>query len=166
MVSPMNIAKTHIILACCALLLMNLGACRKNPNSAIPLPQFIEYTGTYMDTSDILRIGHALDTVETRKTVQWENGETGYQYSMMVFSSDAAMGKRTRTFSVLAISPDRDGEVLNLVGHSSKAKTWTILAESLASPVGKAVRMNLKPTPAPNASLTSGAEFRGFQVVD
>lgn len=157
--------KQTLLISIALLLLIGAG-CRKNPNSAIPLPQFIEYTGTYMDTSDVLRMGHALDTAPTRGTVQWENLQTGYQYSMMIFSSDAAMGTTTRTFSVLAISPQQDGEVLNLVGRSTKNRVWAIVAEAPASPVGKAARMELDQTPAPDATLISGHEFNGFQVID
>jgi len=156
--------KQHILIfAALAVFLLAFG-CKRNPDFIIPLPEEAEYVGEYLQSSDVRRIGHALDTAPTRGTVQWENLETGYQFSMMVFSSDRAMGKTTRQFSVLTINNDRDGEVLNLIGTSTEKNVWKIVAESSAAPVGKAARMQLEVTPTPVASLSSGKKFPGFMV--
>ncbi|QJB55562.1 hypothetical protein [Pseudodesulfovibrio sp. zrk46] len=154
----------QLIVTMAVALLLLLPGCKKNPRAIIDLPTGPEYVGEYLQTSDVLRIGHALDTIPTRATVQWENMDTGYQYSMMIFSSDSAMGTTTRQFSVLSINSERDGEVLNLIGTSTKKNIWNIVAESSASPVGKAARMQLEATPVPHASLSSGKDFHGFMV--
>ncbi|MEF2231737.1 MAG: hypothetical protein V3571_12470 [Pseudodesulfovibrio sp.] len=151
-----------VLLLCCAALLLVAG-CKKNPACIIPLPEFAEYAGEYLEVSDVLRIGHALDRTAPRVPVQWENGDTGYQYSMMIFSSDSARGETVSRFTVLAIEPSGDAEVLALLGRSSRPGEWNIVAEAPASPVGKAARMTLAATPVPDASLRSD-HFDGFEV--
>lgn len=164
--------KRHLsVLVLSALLILAFG-CRRNPNAFIQLPQETEYVGSYLEISDVLRIGHALDTVPTRTTIQWENETTGYQFSMMVFTSNTAtetveetqVDTATRKFSVLTITRTGDAEVLNLMGTSSKKNIWNIVAESSAAAVGKAVRMTLAATPVPEATLSSGTRFNGFMV--
>ncbi|WP_319470423.1 hypothetical protein [uncultured Pseudodesulfovibrio sp.] len=155
--------RTAIIFAAVALVLFAAG-CKRNPNAIIELPQGPEYVGEYLAASDVHRIGHALDSVPSRTPVKWENRETGYQFSMMVFAADSAMGTTTRKFSILSIRPSGDAEVLDLVGTSSKKNEWRIVAEGPASAVGKAVRMQLAATPDPEASHSSGANFKGFMV--
>jgi len=148
-----------------AVMLTALG-CKKNPHSIIQLPEEPEYVGEYLQTPDVRRIGHALDTAPTRATIQWENADTGYQFSMMVFESDSAMGTTTRHFSVFSINQERDGEVLNLIGTSSEKNVWNIVADTPAAPVGKAARMTLAASPTPEASLSSGKNFHGFMVAN
>jgi len=164
--------KRHIfILAAIALTLFVTG-CKKNPISIITLPEEPKYIGEYMETSDVRRIGHALDTAPTRSTIQWENGDTGFQYSMMVFTTEMVTQTEnavttktaTRKFTVLSIAPTGNAQVLNLVGRSSQDNVWRIVAEAPASSVGKAVRMDLTATPTPEASLSSGTNFHGFMV--
>ena len=151
-----------ILILCCLSLL--LAACKKNPDCIIPLPDFTEYAGAYMEVGDVLRIGQALDRTPPREPVQWENTDTGYQYSMMIFSSDKGAGETVSRFTVLAIEPSGDAEVLPLIGRSAKPGVWKIVAEGPASSVGKAARMTLAPSPLPEASM--GADhFDGFVVV-
>lgn len=158
--------KQNIHIAVTIALFLCLAGCRANPKAIIDIPYETEFVGTYLETTDVQRIGHALDTAPTRATVQWENLNTGYQYSMMVFASDAAMGTTTRSFSVLSIDQSRDAEVLNLIGTSSEKNIWHIVAEAPASRVGKAARMTLAQSPVPEASVSSGSDFNGFVVVD
>jgi hypothetical protein len=153
------------ILAATLLLLMITG-CQKNLNSFIELPEEPEYIGAYLETSDVQYIGHALDTAATRMPVKWENTATGYQFSFMVFTSDTAMGTTTREFTVLTIEPSGYAEVLNLIGTSSKKNTWSIVAETPASYVGKAARMNLGNAHTPEATISSGKYFKGFMVAN
>ncbi|QGY40071.1 hypothetical protein GM415_08005 [Pseudodesulfovibrio cashew] len=150
------------LVAVLAMLMLAQG-CKSSPAELLDLSTGPEYVGDYLEVSDVLRIGHALDTAETRQPVQWENPATGYQCSMMVFNSDAAMGTATRTFTVLTIAPDGNAEVLNLSGKSSTRNVWNIVALKPASPVGKASRMTLAASPVPEASLT-GKIFNGFMV--
>ena len=117
-------------------------------------------------TGDVRHIGHALNTAPTRMPVKWENTETGYQFSLMVFSSDAAMGTATRKFTVLTIEPSGEAEILNLVGTSTKKNVWHIVAETPAAYVGKAARMELAETPIPDATLSSNQRFTGFIVAN
>lgn len=154
--------KHYLSFAVFVLLLLPMG-CKTNPNCLIQLPQAPEFVGEYLQISDVLRIGHALDTVAARTPVQWENPDTGYQYSMMVFSSDSAGGTTVSRFSVLSIEPSGDAEVLALLGTSTKKNVWNITAELPATSVGKAVRMDLIATPVPKATLSSD-QFIGFMV--
>ncbi|MEF2230079.1 MAG: hypothetical protein V3571_04055 [Pseudodesulfovibrio sp.] len=151
-----------VLFLCCAALLLAAG-CKKNPSCIIPLPEFTQYAGEYLQVSDVLRIGHALDRTAPRVPVQWENGETGYQYSMMIFSSDQAGGETVSRFTVLSIEPSGEAEVLALLGRSARPGVWNIVAEKPASAVGKAARMDLAATPVPKASLKSD-HFEGFVV--
>lgn len=161
MLLPMK--QTLIALAATALLLLTFG-CKKNPKAIIEFPTGPEYIGTYLDNSDVRRIGHALNTAKTRQTVQWENPDTDYQFSMMVFTTDSAVGTTTREFTVLTIAPDRTAEVLNLIGTSSARNIWNIVAEAPAAVVGKASRMELASSPVPEVTISSGQEFNGFIV--
>lgn len=154
---------TLILIAAATLILLALG-CRKNPNAIIQLPSEPEFVGQYLETQDVLRIGHALNTAPTRQTIQWANPNTDYQYSMMVFTTDSIKSTTSRKFTILAIAPDNDAEVLNLIGTSSEKNIWNIVAETPASPVGKASRMKLTDSPIPEASLASGTSFGGFIV--
>jgi len=149
-----------LFLTACALLVC-LAACKRNTATILPMPD--EYVGEYLETSDVLRIGAALDRTAPRIPVKWENPATGYQFSMMIFSSDSAKGATTSRFSVLAIQPSGQAELLALLGRSKKKGVWNIVAESPASPVGKAQRMQLAPTPMPEATLNSD-HFSGFMV--
>ncbi|MDD3313870.1 hypothetical protein [Pseudodesulfovibrio sp.] len=153
--------KQYVPLMAACVLLLCLGACKRNAATILPMPD--EYVGEYLETSDVLRIGAALDRTAPRIPVKWENPETGYQFSMMVFSSDSAKGATTSRFSVLAIEPSGQAELLALLGRSSKKGVWHIVAESSASPVGKAQRMRLDPTPMPEATLNTD-HFSGFLV--
>ncbi|WP_419785920.1 hypothetical protein [Pseudodesulfovibrio sp.] len=148
------------LLICC-LFLVSLAACKRNEATILPMPD--EYVGEYLQTSDVIRIGVALDRTPPRVPVKWENPDTGYQFSMMIFSLDGAKGAVASHFSVLAIQPSGDAEVLSLLGRSEKKGVWHIVAESSASSVGKAQRMKLVPTPMPNATLNSD-QFSGFLV--
>ncbi len=141
-----------------------LAGCKVNPKSIISLPSGPDYVGSYLHDTDVRHIAHALNSLPTRHTVQWENRTTGYQYSMMVFESDKSMGLITRQFTVLAINRDSDGEVLNLVGRSSGKNTWEIVADGPAAPVGKVTRMELPDTSVPAASISSG-DFYGFAII-
>lgn len=152
----------RLIALLAVLLLCFAAGCKKNPRSIIQLPEEPEYVGAYLDTTDVRRIGHALNSAPTRTPIQWENLRTGYQFSMMVFSTDQVADLTTRTFTVLTIADDGDAEVLNLLGRSNKKKVWRIVAQSPASRVGKAVRMQLTDTPVPEAVLSSGRSFNGF----
>lgn len=152
------------LIATVALFVLATG-CKKNPNSIIGLPEEVVHVGSYMDISDVQRIGHALNNAATRQTVQWENDETGYQYSMMVFTTRQRGETVSREFTVLTIAPMRDAEVLNLVGSSSEDDVWVIEAEGPAAAVGKAARMELAASPVPDVSLSSGKKFNGFQIV-
>ncbi|WP_041720239.1 hypothetical protein [Pseudodesulfovibrio piezophilus] len=125
-----------------------------------------QYVGSYLDSADIWRIGHALNTVSPRVPVQWENKTTGYQYSMMVFTSAEADGQSTRGFTVLAIAPSREAEVLNLSGRSHGGNAWSIVAQSRASRVGTAARMHLQTPSVPEKWLASREVFDGFPVVE
>ena len=154
--------KHRPVLAACVLLLL-LAGCKTNPKCIIPLPESTEYVGQYLEKSDVLRIGHALSNVPPRTPVKWENPDTGYQYSMMIFSSNSAGGAALSRFTVLAIEPDGQAEVLALLGRSSERGVWSIVAESSASPVGKASRMDLQSSPVPKASMAS-ERFNGFVV--
>lgn len=156
----------RILLAVAVLLVLTSMGCKRNPKFIIPIPYDPIYVGEYLQIADVYRIAHALDTAPTRSTVQWENEETGYQYSMMVFSADTALGKTTRSFSILSIQPSGDAEVLNLIGTSETKNEWNISAQSPASSVGKAVRMDLPVTPNPVATRSSESEFIGFIVVE
>lgn len=155
--------KKIITLTITVLMLLTLG-CKKNPNAVIELPSEPEYIGLYLENADVRRIGHALNTAPTRQTIQWENPTTQYQFSMMVFSTDAVVGTTTREFTILSIAPDQTAEVLNLIGTSSVKNTWHIVAEAPASIVGKAKRMQLTASPVPNVSTSSGQNFQGFMV--
>ena len=154
--------KHRLLLAVCVLLSL-LAGCKTNPNCIIPLPESTEYVGEYLEKSDVLRIGHALTTVGPRVPVKWENPDSGYQYSMMIFSSDSAGGAAVSRFTVLSIEPDGAAEVLALLGRSTEPGVWNITAESSASPVGRAARMELEPSPVPKASMSS-EQFIGFVV--
>lgn len=160
--------KSDTILTALAATLLCLLAwgCKKNEKFIIPLPQGPEYVGEYMETSDVLRIGHALNTLATRMTVKWENPKTGYQFSMIIFSSDSAKGKTTRAFTVLTIGPDNQGETLDLKGVSDKAKHWRIVAVAPAASIGTVARMPMEETPVPDATTSSGQNFQGFIVAD
>ncbi len=92
--------------------------------------------------------------------VKWENQATGYQFCMMVFSGDAAMGTRTRKFSVLSIQPSGDAEVLNLIGTSSTKNEWRIVAEAPASSVGKASRNGSRSDSGPGRYAFIRHEFQ------
>jgi len=153
------------ILAATLLIMLTVG-CKKNPNAFIELPESPEYVGAYLEITDVQHIGHALDTAATRMPVKWENTATGYQCAFMVFTTDAAMGTTTRKFTVLTIEPSGYAEVLNLIGTSSKKNEWRIVAETPASHVGKAARMDLADTQVPKATLSSGQHFKGFMVAD
>lgn len=122
------------------------------------------YAGGYMDATDVQRIGHALDTAATRSPVQWENPVSGYQYSLMVFATGRTTEGMIRRFSILAIQPSGEAELLDLVGRSSTRNIWRIVAESPPSPVGKAARMVLETTPVPAAKISSGNAFKGFVI--
>lgn len=154
--------KYRLVLAVCVLMLLP-AACKSNPRSIIQLPEGPEYVGEYLKKSDVLRIGQALNNVAPRTPVKWENGDTGYQYSMMIFSSDSADGTSLSRFTVLAIEPSGDAEVLALLGRSEEPGVWNIVAEASASRVGRAARMELEPTPVPKASMSS-EHFVGFMV--
>ena len=159
-------AMKRLALILAALLIMLALGCKKNPNAFIEFPVGPEYIGTYIETTDIQHIGHALNTAATRTPVKWENQESGYQYSLMVFTTDAAMGTTTRKFTVLTIEPSGYAEILNLIGTSTQKNTWEIVAEAPASYVGKAVRMDLASTPAPKATHSNNEHFPGFMVAD
>lgn len=122
-----------------------------------------EYVGDYMQDDDVRHLAHALDTAPTRTPIKWENLGTGYQYSMMIFSSDEAAGVVTRAVSVLAIEPSGDAEVLDLVCTSESARKWRIVAKTPASFVGRAARMELAPAAAPE-NVRTEAGFKGFVV--
>lgn len=154
--------KSRLFPVACVLLFL-LAGCKTNPNCVIPLPEGTEYVGQYLEKGDVLRIGHALSTVPPRTPVKWENFDTGYQYSMMIFTSDSAGGATMSRFTVLAIDPDAQAEILPLLGRSAEPGVWNIVAESSASAVGKAARMKLEPSPVPRASMSS-QEFVGFMV--
>lgn len=154
----------HITIAFMVSFLLLFVGCKKNPNAIIELPSEPVYIGLYLENADVRRIGHALNTAPTRQTVQWENPTTQYQFSMMVFTTDASVGTTTREFTILSIAPDRTAEVLNLIGISSEKNTWHIVAEAPASVVGKAARMQLAASPVPDVSTSSGQNFQGFMV--
>jgi len=158
--------KRLIIILAAILIIMLAASCKKNPNAAIELPEGPEYVGAYLKSTDVRHIGHALDTAATRLPVKWENMDTGYQYSMMVFTTDAAKGTTTRNFTVLSIETSGQAEVLDLIGTSSKRNEWRIVAKAPAAYVGKAARMNLAAAPAPKATLSSGQNFKGFMVAN
>lgn len=122
-----------------------------------------DYVGNYMQDGDVRHLAHALDTAPTRTPVKWENLGTGYQYSMMIFSSDEAAGVITRAVSVLAIEPSGDAEVLDLVCTSESARKWRIVAKAPAAFVGRAARMELAPAAAPE-NVRTEAGFKGFVV--
>ncbi|MFH1913182.1 MAG: hypothetical protein ABIK45_02765 [Pseudomonadota bacterium] len=125
-----------------------------------------KYVGGYMSDHDVRHLAHALDTAPVRSPVKWENLDTGYQYSMMVFDSDEAAGITTRKVSVLAIEPSGDAEVLDLICISESARKWRIVAKAPAAFVGRAARMELEPASAPAGVRTSDEEFRGFVVAN
>ncbi len=161
--------KHHIFLITAIAFILLAVGCKKNPHAIIEIPDEAEYVGGYLDTSDVRRIGQALNSAPTRATVQWENEATGYQYSMMIFTTKSvpqinAKPQIRRDFTVLSIAPARDAEVLDLIGTSSAKNTWSIVAETSAAQVGKATRMNLTATPEPDVSLSSGDNFNGFMV--
>lgn len=154
--------KHHLVLAACVLSIL-LAGCKANPDCLIQLPEGPEYVGEYLRKSDVLRMGHALSTVPPRAPVKWENPDSGYQYSMMIFSTDSAGGAAVSRFTVLCIEPSGQAEILALIGRSTQRGVWNIVAEAPASSVGKASRMELEPTPVPKASMTSD-RFTGFMV--
>ncbi|WP_285905855.1 hypothetical protein [Pseudodesulfovibrio pelocollis] len=123
-----------------------------------------KYVGGYMSDNDVRHLAHALDTAPARTPVKWENLDTGYQFSLMVFDSDEAAGITTRSVSVLAIEPSGDAEVLDLICTSESARKWRIVAKAPASFVGRAARMELEPGQVPAGVRTSDDEFRGFVV--
>jgi hypothetical protein len=137
--------------------------CRQNPLESLDFmgPQ---YVGDYMRDDDVRRIAHALDTAAARTPVKWENADTGYQYSLMIFSADEAVGVRSRTATVLAIEPSGDAEILDLVCTSDTPHTWLITATGPASFVGRAARMDLPPSATPPGTLASEDGFKGFVV--
>lgn len=154
-----------IILPAIMLIVLAVG-CKKNPIAIIEFTEGPEYVGTYIETTDVQHIGYALNTAPTRVPVKWENPNSGYQYSLMVFSSDAGIGTTTRNFTILTIEPSGYAEVLNLIGSSSEKNTWNIVAETPASYVGKAARMNLPATPAPKATHSNDQHFPGFMLAN
>lgn len=143
-----------------------VAGCKKNPDFIIDFPEDPEYVGQYLEASDVSRIAYALDTAPTRGRVQWESPTTGYQYSMMIFSSQEDAGVTSRSFTVLAIAASGNAEVLNLSGTSKEERIWNIVATKPASDVGKVGRMSLESTPVPEAHLLSGPVFNGFIVVE
>lgn len=160
MVTGVTKTAPHIILAC----ILALAAVALAPSRAAGLGQQVHYVGEYLDVTDVQRIGHALDTAATRTPVQWENARTGYQYSLMVFTTGRTNEGMVRRFSVLAIEPSGQAELLELVGRSASRNVWHIVAESPSSPVGKAARMTLDQTPVPAARTSSGGSFKGFVI--
>jgi len=161
-----RIMKQLIAILAATLLAVVVTGCKNNPAAFLELPGGPEYVGEYLEPGDVRHIGHALNTAPTRMPVKWENTETGYQFSLMVFSSDAAMGTATRKFTVLTIEPSGEAEILNLVGTSTKKNVWHIVAETPAAYVGKAARMELAETPIPDATLSSNQRFTGFIVAN
>ncbi|MUM76579.1 hypothetical protein GKC30_02900 [Pseudodesulfovibrio sp. F-1] len=123
-----------------------------------------KYVGGYMSDDDVRHLAHALDTAPARTPVKWENLDTGYQFSMMIFDSDEAAGITTRSVSVLAIEPSGDAEVIDLLCTSESARKWRIVAKAPAAFVGRAARMELEPAQAPAGVRTSDDAFRGFVV--
>lgn len=140
--------------------------CPTQSRALLSFDQEPAYVGDYLDMTDVQRIGHALDTAATRTPVQWENGRTGYQYSLMVFTTGETSDGTIRRFSILAIEPSGKAELLELVGRSEKKSVWRIEAEIPASPVGTAARMQLEQTPVPAASTSSGDRFKGFMIME
>ncbi len=154
-----------IALVALSILLLAFG-CKKNPRAIIELPSDPEFVGEYLEMQDVRRIGHALNNAPVRQTIQWENPNTHYQFSMMVFTANKDKAGATRDFTVLTIAPDSTAEVLNLIGTSTKKNIWLIVAETPASVVGQAVRMELTGSPVPDVSISSGSDFHGFMVQD
>lgn len=151
-------ALTLILLVCM------VSGCTENPFTTLDLMQGPEYVGEYLKETDVRRIGHALDTAATRMPVKWENRDTGYQFSMMIFATDSAKGTTTRIFTILTIDQDSQGETLDLKGTSSTKNEWRIVAEAPASSIGAVGRMVMDDSPAPKASSSSGQNFKGFMV--
>ena len=120
--TPENTMKRLVLMLAIAMLIMLAGGCKNNPNAFIQFPQGPEYVGAYLETTDVRHIGYALNTAATRTPVKWENRESGYQYSLMVFTTDAAMGTTTRKFTILTIEPSGYAEVLNLIGRSEERR--------------------------------------------
>lgn len=156
--------KRYLILLCLALAL--LAGCHKNPARELmdKLSTEPRYVGAYLQIDDVLRVGHGLDTAEDDAPVKWENRDTGYQYSMIVFDTVRTGLTTTRGFSLLSIDQAGQGEVLNLRGVSTGDRIWSMVATKPASAIGTVGRMDLPPTPSPRASLTSDREFQGFVV--
>ena len=161
-----NIMKRLMTIFAAIMLITLISGCKKNPNAFIQFPEGPEYVGTYIDTTDIRHIGYALNTAATRVPVKWENPTNGYQYSLMVFTTDAAMGTTTRKFTILTIEPSGDAEVLNLIGTSKQKNIWNIVAETPASSVGKAARMDLAKAPTPKATHSHTQDFPGFMLAN
>lgn len=156
----------HIQVTIVALVLSLVACSATEVEALMDLSSSPQYVAKYLDVTDVRRIGHALDTAPTREPVQWENGATGYQFSLMVFSTGKTNSGMIRRFSVLAIQPSGQAELLNLIGRSPKKNEWHIVAEAPAAPVGKAARMNLASTSVPKASTSSGKTFSGFMVAE
>jgi hypothetical protein len=156
--SPMLLA--GLLLALCCL------GCKQNvlDLNALNMGGGTEYVGEYMRADDVRRIAHALDTVPARTPVKWENMDTGYQYSMMVFASDTAAGVTSRTVSVLAIEPSGDAEVFDLFCTSDTPRKWRMEVRKPAVFVGRAARMELPPSATPAGTLASADSFKGFVI--
>lgn len=157
----------RLLITLCLGLIM-LSGCKNNPAAQLmdKLSTTPKYAGAYLETDDVLRVGHGLDTAQDDTPVKWENPNTRYQYSMIVFDSVETGLNTTRNFSLLAIDTEGQAEVLNLRGISTEKSIWAITATQEGAPIGKVGRMNLPPTATPRASLASNGAFKGFVVVE
>ena len=154
-----------LVLACAALIL--LPGCKKNSS---PLSSFFgfgeDHAGEYLERADVLRIAQGLTSAPDQIPLQWENPDTGYQYSMLIQKTESAEETTTRDFTVLSIRTDRQAELLTLSAQSQSRGQWAIMALKPGVVVGHAARMELPSSPDPAGTLASKDEFPGFPIRD
>lgn len=136
-----------------------IGGCRKMN----PAELFADsHTASYMNWIDAEKVALALQRSADRQSVKWENPITQYQYSAFVFKSREKAGLLEREMTLLAVSPESQGESLDLIGRSNGKGLWHIFAVQHASPVGRVSRESL-----PTEDLPTGRSrpFRGYPVI-
>ncbi|WP_147820011.1 hypothetical protein [Salidesulfovibrio onnuriiensis] len=130
--------KSALILFLCLPLLVT--ACKKIK----PADLFADsHTATYMDWIDAEKVAQTLHKSADRQSVKWENPLTGYQYSAFVLKTAQKDNYLERKVTLLTISPEGQGESLDLVGRTKGGGVWHVYAEKHASPVGKVLRETL-----------------------
>ncbi len=149
--------KYAAVLFLCLPLLM--GACKKMK----PADLFQDsHTATYMNWIDAEKVAQALQRSSDRRSVKWENPHTGYQYSAFIFKSARKNGYFERKITLLSISPDGQGESLDLIGRTQGGGIWYVFAEKPATPVGKVLREPLIVAKAPSGPAHP---FAGYPVL-